>query len=148
MTQGSQDYPLPKLKTTLFQLLSCNEQAAEHCDTASRYLLVQGFRTAGEQFRVFEDNTVDVVVPYGEGKELIEELGSQFAAWDLEQRKKLLRRASSFTVSLYEYERRKLADCGGIYSLYGGEILVLQPGFYSDQTGLTSYGDVNLFEEV
>lgn len=148
MTQGSQDYPLPKLKTTLFQLLSCNKQAGGHCDTASRYLLVQGFRTAGEQFRVFEDNTVDVVTPYGEGKKLIEALGSQFAAWNLEERRKLLRDASRFTISLYEYERKKLADCGGIYSLYDGEILVLQPGFYSDQTGLTSYGDVSLFEEV
>lgn len=148
MTQGSQDYPLPKLKTSLFQLLSCNGQAEGHCDTASRYLLVQGFRTAGEQFRVFEDNTVDVVTPYGEGKKLIEALGSQFAVWNLEERRKLLRDASRFTISLYEYERKKLADCGGIYSLYGGEILVLQPGFYSDQTGLTSYGDVNLFEEV
>ncbi|MEG2394111.1 MAG: CRISPR-associated helicase Cas3' [Ruthenibacterium sp.] len=148
MKKGSQDYPLPKLGTTLLALLSTNAPSRAHCKTAAEYTLGQAFRTAGEQFHVFDDNTCDVLVPYGEGNELIASLGSQRAAYDLAGRAALLQKTSQFCVSLYEYELKRLREAGGIYSLCEDTLLVLQPDFYTDKIGFSASGNADFFMEV
>ncbi|MEG1744718.1 MAG: hypothetical protein RR215_03950, partial [Ruthenibacterium sp.] len=112
------------------------------------YTLGQAFRTAGEQFHVFDDNTCDVLVPYGEGNELIASLGSQRAAYDLAGRAALLQKTSQFCVSLYEYELKRLREAGGIYSLCEDTLLVLQPDFYTDEIGFSASGNADFFMEV
>ena len=71
MDNGGQDYPLPELGTSLLDLLSVNRVFRSRCQTAGAYILGQAFQTAGKRFRVFEDNTTDVLVPFGEGAQLI-----------------------------------------------------------------------------
>ncbi len=149
MAQESQDYPLPALKTSMFQLLSRNREGRNHCPTQDRYLLGQAFRTAGEQFQIFQDDTMDdVIVPYKKGQELITQLNGASAMWDLDYRKGLLREAARFTVSLYEHEYRKLLDTGGIFTICGGEVLALRSEFYAQETGFRIDGVLNPYLEV
>ena len=113
MDGGAQDYPYPprKARTSLFDLLSLNTYYAdENCGGIEDYSLRQSFKTAGQAFSVFDENTTDVIVPYGEGKELIAELCSARAEYDDAYRRGLLKKAGDYTVSLYQYQKRRLEE--------------------------------------
>lgn len=86
MDRGEQDYPLPDLGTSLLDLLSVNQVFRRRCLTDGAYVLGQAFRTAGERFHVFADNTTDVLVPFGEGAGLTADLGSGQAEHNLAYR--------------------------------------------------------------
>ena len=49
------------------------------------------------------DRNTDVLVPYGEGKTLIEELGSERARYDLYYRKELLEQSKPYCAALFQY---------------------------------------------
>jgi CRISPR-associated endonuclease/helicase Cas3 len=141
------NYPLPRWKTTLFSLLSINGECRSRSKSLGKYFLAQAFQTAGREFRVFDDNTVDVLVPYGDGEGIIAELGSDAAKDNLLYRKQLLDKAKRFSISLYDYELAALQKSGGLARLYDS-IYVLQPGSYSEDTGFDLHGDGNGFLEV
>lgn len=148
MSEDSQDFPLPHLDTTLFTLLSDNRTSEYHSTSKGKYVITQAFKTAGSEFSVFENNTVDVIVPYAKGEQLIADLNSNKAQTDLIYRKNLLDKAKRFSISLYDYEVKSLQESGGLYSLLENTILVLRPEFYSEQTGFDIRGKGNRFLEV
>lgn len=148
MAKGSQDYPIPKYDTTMLDLLSVNTAARAHSANGNAYLVGQAFQTAGAEFHVFDDNTEDVLVPFGAGIGLIEELCSERAAHDLAHRADLLRQAKRFTVSLYAYELERLRKASGLFVCCDGAIQVLRPGFYSDLFGFSVEGLTSPFMEV
>lgn len=148
MDNGGQDYPLPDLGTSLLDLLSVNRVFRSRCRTAGAYILGQAFQTAGKRFRVFEDNTTDVLVPFGEGAQLIADLCSDKARWDLVYRGEQLKKAGRYTVCLYQYQLDKLRENGGVCSLCDGTILALRPEFYAEETGLCLEGENEQFLEV
>ena len=148
MDRGEQDYPLPELGTSLLDLLSVNQVFRSRCLTDGAYVLGQAFRTAGERFRVFADNTTDVLVPFGEGAGLIADLGSGQAEHNLAYRGEMLKKAGRYSVNLYGYQLEKLREKDGVYALCDGAILVLRPEFYSDETGLCLEGENDRFLEV
>lgn len=142
MPKEYQDYMLDEkggLKgVSILSLLSDNAgyNDRERKDHGS-FVLNQAFYEAGQNFRVFEDDAEDVIVPYADGKELICELediqnekGFDFAAhlddW--------LQRAKPYTVSLYSYQMKGLEQSGGIYEMAG--IKILQEGHYDMETGV------------
>ena len=142
LSEDKPDYPLrPKIDTTIFELLSTNPQFTAHSEGDDIYTFTQAFRTAGENFKVFEDNTTDVLVPYGKGSEIIADLCSERANYDFEFCKTKLEEAKRFTISLYEYEIRGLGEKGGIQEKWDGNILVLTPDFYSPEIGVSKEGD-------
>ena len=122
--------------TSLFSLLSTNKDSAFGTE-CEQYTLRQAFRTAGKNFSVFEENTVDVLVPYGEGKDLVLELGSLLLPYDLGEIKQVLERVKRYTVSLYEWQRKILDQEGALMPLAGGSILTLLDGHYDAETGLS-----------
>ncbi len=148
MPTHGQDYPLAHLDTTLFTLLSDNRTSQHHSTSKGKYIITQAFKTAGSEFSVFDNNTVDVLVPYGQGEELIAALQSKAATQDFHYRKELLDQAKRFSISLYDYEVKLLQDLGGLYSLFEDSILVLQGDFYSHKIGLDRSGSSNQFLEV
>ena len=86
---------------------------------------------------MFDQDTVDVLVPYGRGKELIEALCSQRSLTDPKHREALVREAGSYTVSLYSYQRNQLEEQHGLSAICGGSVLALGEGYYDDNLGLT-----------
>lgn len=132
MARGYQDYPLNGTSKSLFSLLSGNTQYyTSDCDFYNTYTLVQAFRTAGSLFHVFDENTEDAVVPYGAGEALIAELSSIQSPAALRE---WSRWARSYTVSLYDYQKRQLEHV--LYRV--NDVLVLLPEAYDSKTGLVS----------
>lgn len=125
--------------TSLFSLLSTNKDFVDAAfgTECEQYTLRQAFRTAGKNFSVFEENTVDVLVPYGEGKDLVLELGALLLPYNLGEIKQVLERVKRYTVSLYEWQRKILDQEGALMPLAGGSILTLLDGHYDAETGLS-----------
>lgn len=139
MAVDERDGPLPKWNTTALDLLSENSTFATKADLGQDHqVLWQAFKTAGQAFSVFDENTVDVLTPYGEGKLLISQLGSARCASDPTYRDSLLKRAPSYTISLYDYQRKQLEANGAVYPICGGTVLALQAENYDAHLGLTS----------
>lgn len=131
---------------TIGELLSLNKPSRIRVESCS-YALAQAFRTAGESFKVFDDLTTDVIVPYGEGERIITGLCSEESAHDTKLRAALLKEAAKYTVSLMGYELKKLLG-NGVQAICGGTVYVLLPEFYAEDTGFCSDGQEMTFQEV
>ena len=145
MPEGFQDDPVQGEPYSVFSLLAENSCLAdERTDGFERYFLHQAFRLAGRLFQVYDDEHMDVIVPYGKGAEIIADLGSQRAERDLEFRKACLERAKPYTVSLYDYQRRQLEQTRGIWPVGGVEsgIWALSEDFYHQEIGFSIEGTV------
>lgn len=142
MEEGFQDYTLKEERDTLFSLLSGNTNwYTQNCGFYGQFTLGQAFRTAGELFQVFDENTRDAVVPYGEGQALIAQLqASPYAgvAWLREWG----RRAKPYTIAVYDHQIRLLGHC--LRSVNG--VLVLSEEAYDPQTGLTAQPRTDFLE--
>ncbi|MCD7856250.1 MAG: hypothetical protein LUG55_00285 [Clostridiales bacterium] len=132
MPLGAQDYKVEKKSFTLFSLLSLNETLTP--DEQLPHYFKQAFRLAGSLFEVFDEDSIDVIVPYGEGKELISKLNSSRAEHDLAYAKQLLQQAKPYSVSLYRYQVERLKKEGGLLELCSGATALI--GHYDAQTGV------------
>lgn len=127
---GHHDYSI-KDHPPLFSLLSMNSQYAQE----RPYYFNQAFRLAGSLFQVFEENTTDVVVPYGKGKTLISDLCSEKAQRNPVYLRSLLEEAKPYTVSLYQYQIDRLNGEHSLISLQGGALGL--SGHYYTETGFS-----------
>lgn len=133
MQRGAQDYPLEGCPS-LFELLSLNRQFAP--EDASGYCLQQAFRTAGSRFEVFDETNESVLVPYGKGVKLIEQLASPRAGHDMAYAGELLKDAKPYAVSLSARQIEALAECGMIYTLLDEKISVVNAEVYDMELGI------------
>ena len=127
-------------RTTLFSLLSTNDGYITDSNMHD-FSMFQAFKTAGDRFAVFDDKSIDVLVPYGDGKDLITDLCSDRTKFDLAFTQKLLRQASAYSVSLYGYQIKKLEELGGIFPILDGSVLVLKDTFYDRVKGVSLDGE-------
>ena len=139
MGKNAQDFPV-QLKSgdhdTVFNLLSQNTKQLSS-NREYHFFLHQSFQTAGKVFRVFKENTTDVLVPFDRKAEnLIADLCSKRAAYDIEWVQKLLTAARPYTVSLYQWQLNQLIEAHAIYSTTGQTALVLRREYYHTRTGL------------
>ena len=111
--------------------------ADERCENADDYCLHQAFKTAGQHFSVFDEDTTDVIVPYGEGKKLIEELCSEDCLYNIKHRQEVFYKLNGYTVSLYQYQKKSLEEGNALRAVCDRCALVLADGFYDENTGLT-----------
>ena len=130
----------PFKNTNLVELLGKNKPGKDamvrlYPQYQGRLFLKQAFRTAGEAFRVIPENTVSVIVPYGEGRQLLARL---LAGGGTGEMIMLLRKLQRYTVNLYETAYRALLQQGGLcfYPEYG--VTVLREAYYSGETGVTA----------
>lgn len=149
---GFQDYTLPRPNNhlTQFSLLSSNEGLADPalCPECDRYFMRQAFKLAGSAFKIFDEDTTDVIVPYGKGAELIAALNSDRAMHDPAYAAKLIKSAGQYAVSLFEYQLKLLEKAGGLHPACGGLVLTLDKGYYDEATGFTMHDKSNGYEEV
>ena len=147
--RGGMDYPVRQPKTSLLDLLSFNPKfMPEEDGDCSRYFFRQAFRTAGGLFTVFDNDTVDVIVPWEAGRDIIDKLMGLDARWHLSEIGALFKEAKPYTVSLYAWQVKKLTDVGALFPLCGGSVLALADGYYSADTGLMTDRLTNGFLEV
>lgn len=137
--QGELRYPVRDWGTTIYlaDLLSNKNGSAENEENNS-FVLHQPFQTIGREFQVFDENTVDVIVPYKKGQECIEELKAlERKGFEWEKFDEIMGQVKKYTVSLYEWQRKKLDQAGMLESIREGQILALNGGAYHDCFGLT-----------
>lgn len=124
---------------SIFGLLADNPKYADaNCPEVDRYFLHQAFQLSGRLFQVFDQDTTDVLVPYGKGRDLREELivaSKARGCRDFSQIKKLFEEAKPYTVSLYQYQFEQLARQEALIPLLDGSAYVLMDGFYDSNTG-------------
>lgn len=126
---------------SVFDLLADNPKFADaNCAGLDRYFLRQAFQLAGRLFQVFDQNTTDVLVPYGKGRDLREALIAASQARgsrDYPYIKKLMEEAKLYSVSLYQYQFEQLSRSGALITLFDGSAYALTDGFYDISTGFS-----------
>ncbi len=127
------DYPVKGSTETLASMLFEGTKNL-HRISDTPMLLVARHRTVADNFHVIDQQTDDVLVPYGDkGEELIALLNGDI---NWEDARKWLKESQQYTISIYDQERRVLEQSGGIVALLDGRLLVLQPSAYDEKYGL------------
>lgn len=142
MDADAQDYviqPNSTARRNLFSLLSTNQQMAG--DDNGRYFLGQSFRTAGELFEVFDAANESVLVPYKDGKGVIDQLAG-LHPMDWEKTEKLLGKAKAYTVSVPMSAAARMKEKGMLYTLLDGSLLVLNADYYDECIGIKEGNDL------
>ena len=141
MKDGQQDYIIldkhnKKVTPSLYSLLSENEKAVEFADKNEKesFFMHQAFAQAGNLFKVLDDNTQTLLVPYQEaGIKLIGELEATDPKFDFKYRKKLLNQAKEYSVNIYDYQIKELEKAGAIRRICDDSVLVLSSEAYYDE---------------
>lgn len=143
------DYNLPQKEypgVNMYDLLSSNHYANQvYQDLTKRQsalALNQSFSSAGKIFKVIDQDTTCVLVPYGEGERLIEKINGDCP---LDELKRCLRHAQQYSVNLFSRDMEILQKSGGVYALHNGGVFALQPDFYDEEVGVSPYGGKMLF---
>ncbi|ESR08724.1 RNA helicase, partial [Streptococcus iniae IUSA1] len=127
------DYPL-KDGQTVYNYLSLNQFAGSRFSGQ----LKQSFKTAGNEMKLIDDNSISVIVSYGEGKKQIAELEEILAEnpypnheqlFDIKNR---LKQLQLYTVNIRQGHELLQAS----RSYLEGQILMLQEEYYDEKIGL------------
>ncbi len=139
------NYFIPKLKKKMIDLLSAKKEKNNYylAYFAKKHerlplFIANSYKTAAEYFHVIDDITTSVIVPYGEGREVIAELNGNGSIDDLSR---LLKRAQQYTINLYRYEFEQLDKNDGLVRYMDGKMLALKEGAYNREFGLNIEND-------
>lgn len=139
-------YPAAKNSLELFSLLGKNENTIYQYknkygkEQFPDLLLHNSTKTIGKYFNVIDTPTTAVLVPYEEGKDIIQRLNGDELA--LNELGPLLKKAQQYIVNLFSYEIEDLQKNGYIRPLYHGEIFALCERAYSNVFGIDKTGSV------
>lgn len=128
------DYPIKNMPS-LFEMLSANNQYRS-LSKSTQYFLCQSFKTAGDKFDVFDSVSTSVIVPYGDGENIINDLQSYYNDKDYPALQKEMKKASQYSVSVFEYQFKKLLEEKAIIPFCDNSFYMLSPEYYDDNTGL------------
>lgn len=133
LDNGSMDFPIKGKGCSIYNLLSLN---SKYCTNEDSYYYRQAFKMAGNQFSVFEDDSIDVIVPYGEGKEIITRLCS-VSRENFTEVKRLVKKAAQYSVTVHHYQQKELERTGGLNWICSDSVAVLAEEHYDLKTGFT-----------
>ncbi|KAF1296682.1 CRISPR-associated helicase/endonuclease Cas3 [Enterococcus sp. JM4C] len=121
----------------LDELIGKNIKSVDHYERTLNkkveLLLRSSPKTIAKYFEVIDSPTTAVLVPYGEGIEIIGQLNGEL---QMEQVIPLIRKAQAYTVNLYNHELAALEKSGSIFRLFNGEVLALNDNAYSREFGV------------
>ncbi len=126
-------------QTTLYlaDLLANKNEHEVHKENRG-YILRQPFRMIGHEFKVFAQETMDVLTPYGEGKALIEQiLDMQKRYWEPTAYENILQRVRPYMINIFEWQKKQLTEAGLLFPALEGRLLILDETVYDGQYGLT-----------
>ena len=127
-------YSVPKHET-LVNYLSLNTNLYDVSPKTSSQFESQAFKTAGKLFKVIDENTRDVIVPYNdEAEEIISRLENSN-----ENISVLLRKAQKYTVSIYIGTERKLYENNALRDISCGAV-ILDRSHYNNEFGIDIEG--------
>jgi len=141
-------YPLLSLKTSIHELLF-------RADTVQNVTYIKGpgkqyplatlasYKTAFSLFKVIDDKTQGILVPYGEGKALINQLTSREPIADYQT---FLRKAQQFSVNVFKPDFEALKQNNQLIIVQFGSfnIYVARDTAYDEQFGISVQGEAQL----
>ena len=133
---GYHDFYIESVRDSILNLMSCNGNVdSEKIPEYNKYFMHQALKTAGGLFTVFDESSIDIIVPYNRGIEIIQEV---FAVGDKDygKLKAVLKEAKLYTVSLFKYQKIKLEEQGALIFVPSAGVYILQDGYYDELTGL------------
>lgn len=136
-------YPIEKTSDlgrddNLLSLLSTNSTTVDDYKrinhSAPQIYFRQSFMTAAKIFQAIDSSTRGIIVPYKDGKRVINDLCS---INDVEKQYRLLRDAQRYSVNVFPNEWEKLEDESAIYEVQkGAGVYYLVEQYYSSDFGL------------
>ena len=137
---------------SVYRLLADNPKFANaQCPMAERFYLRQAFQLAGKLFQVFDENTTDILVPYGKGRDIRECLISAAQTYgerDWQTIRRNINEAKQYSVSVYQYQFTQLEKLGAVTPLFEDSVYVLSDGYYDADIGLSIQKGTTGFQEV
>lgn len=136
VNDGYHDFYIESVRDSILNLMSCNENVdSGKIPEYNKYFMHQALKTAGGLFTVFDESSIDIIVPYDRGTEIIQDV---FAVGDkdYEKLKSILKEAKLYTVSLFKYQKIKLEEQGALIFVPSAGVYILQDGYYDELTGL------------
>ena len=132
------NFPLVEQDRNIVELLSYGFGTAE-----KKNQMNQAYKTAGQAYRVIDDDSFGVIVPYKEGAEIIEAIQT---ASDMKEIKAQIRQAQRYTVNvrgnrLKEYDGLIQPVSDNMPGLY----MVAAPGAYNMDYGITPEWEILIF---
>lgn len=140
MPVGYQDYHVQG--QTIWEFLTNNQQFMSEKPARQPYHLNQALRTAGDLFKVFDNESISLLVPYEDGKEIITLLTDDGLCYDIARARELLARAKPYTVSVSQNQIDRMMKTGMLYTLLDGSISILNDGYYDNHTGIKEGNDL------
>lgn len=137
MAWDKMNFPIKKLDRNIMELLSRGFGLKEKKNGMN-----QAFKTAGTAYRVIDDNSFGVIVPYGRGVELIEAI--QGAQNELEIRA-YIRRAQRFTVNVRGSLLKQLDGLLMPVSDKFPDLYMVVPSAYHEDYGITAEWETLIF---
>ncbi|EKF36596.1 CRISPR-associated helicase/endonuclease Cas3 [Bacillus xiamenensis] len=128
------DYPMKALEKSMLELITGkNGYHAAYTfkhDQKLPLCLYGSYKTASDHFKVIDQSTTSVIVPYQEkGKAIIAELNGAHQV-NITQ---LLKDAQRYSINILSYQKEELIRQGALQSYWDGQIFCLTEGAY-DQT--------------
>lgn len=129
-TLDQMNFPIREFDTSIIELLSRGFGSGEKKNS-----MRQAYKTAGQEYRVIEDHSFGVIVPYGEGKKIIESIQN---TTDFGTIKAYIREAQRYTVNVRE---GRLKEFEGLIQPVSDKIqglyMIALPGGYNEDYGIS-----------
>ncbi|WP_427110714.1 CRISPR-associated helicase Cas3' [Lysinibacillus xylanilyticus] len=142
------NYPLPKHKTSIYELLfrvDTDENKAYIKGPGRQYPLatLASYKTAFSHFEVIDTKTHGVLVPYGEGENLISQL---IGCEPIDDYQVFLKKAQQYSVNLFQHDFEALKKNNQLIVVQFGtfNIYVAKETAYDDQFGISVQGEAQL----
>ncbi len=136
------NFPIKKLDTNILELLSAGFGTPGTMGDRKNQMN-QAYKTAGREYRVIDDDSFGVIVPYKKGAEIIEAI--QTAA-DTAQIKTHIRNAQRYTVNVRGSQLKKFSGLiQAVSDSVPGLYMAAAPGSYSLEYGITPEWETLIF---
>ena len=132
------NFPIKESDKSIMELLSIGFGSGE-----KRTSMHQAYKTAGQAYRVIDDHSFGVIVPYKKGQEIIENIRE---ATDMGEIKACIRQAQRYTVNVRESRLKEFAGLiQPVSDQISGLYMIALPGAYHEDYGITPEWETLIF---
>lgn len=132
------NFPIEKMETSVMELLSEGFPCMEN-----KRLMNQAYKTAGQAYRVIDDCSFGVIVPYKKGRDILTAIQESS---DLADIKDCIRKAQRYTVNVRENQLKKFDGLiQPVSEKIPGLYMIAAPGTYTEERGITAEWEPLIF---
>lgn len=106
MEEYKMSFPIEEYDTNIFKILSMGFKEREKTKFA---YIKQAYKTAGRYYQVIDQSSVGVIVPYGEGRQIVNQVQE---VCNYREMKLLIRKAQRYTVNIPQYKLEQYCEKG------------------------------------